>query len=541
MFENTAHTDQFARNNLPPAAQWPEFSFDLPELQYPRQLNCAVELLDRHVDNGNGDRTVFLTPNATWTYGELQAATNRIAHVLTEDLGMVPGNRVMLRSANNPLAIAVWFAVIKAGGIAVTTMQLLRAGEIGEILDKAEVGLAVCDEHLVEEMRKAVVGNRFCRRVLLFNGSGEGDGAELERLMADKPATFDAVQTSCDDVAMIAPTSGTTGKAKATMHFHRDVMAICDCFPRSIMQVQPDDIFVGSPPIAFTFGLGGEVLFPMRFGAASVLLEAAPPAVLLENIERFGVTTCFTAPTAYKRMLDDRQPGSLNSLHTCVSAGEHLPKPVSDAWYEATGIRIIDGIGSTEMLHIFISAAGDDIRPGSTGRAIPGYEAQIVDDDMKPLPPGEIGRLAVRGPTGCRYLADERQKVYVRDGWNLTGDAYWQDEDGYFWFHSRTDDMIISSGYNISGPEVEEALLDHPAVAETAVVGIPDEARGMLVKAAVVLNPGVEPSDATVAMLQDHVKQTIAPYKYPRVVEFMQALPRTETGKVQRFRLTERV
>lgn len=541
MLENTAHVDQFARNNLPPAAQWPEFSFDLPELQYPQQLNCAVELLDWHVENGDGDRTVFLTPNATWTYSKLQAATNRIAHVLTEDADMAPGNRVMLRSANNPMAIAVWFAVIKAGGIAVTTMQLLRAGEIGEILDKAEVGLAVCDQHLAAEMNKATDGNRFCRRVLQFNGSGQGDGAELERLMADKPATFEAVRTSRDDVAMIAPTSGTTGKAKATMHFHRDVMAVCDCFPRSIMQVQADDIFVGSPPIAFTFGLGGEVLFPMRFGAASVLLEAAPPSVLLEAIERFGVTTCFTAPTAYKRMLSDMRPGSLDSLHTCVSAGEHLPKPVSDAWYDATGIRIIDGIGSTEMLHIFISAAGDDIRPGSTGRAIPGYEARIVDDGMNPLPPGEIGRLAVRGPTGCRYLADERQDVYVRDGWNLTGDAYWQDEDGYFWFHSRTDDMIVSSGYNISGPEVEEALLDHPAVAETAVVGVPDEARGMLVKAAVVLNAGVEPSGETAAMLQDHVKQTIAPYKYPRVVEFMEALPRTETGKVQRFRLTERV
>src|SRR5699024_4549216 len=354
---------------------------------------------------------------------------------------------------------------------------------------------AVCDERLEKEMDKAVEANRFCRRVLKFNGSGEGKGAELERLLAGKPATFDAVKTSRDDVAMIAPTSGTTGKAKATMHFHRDVMAVCDCFPRSIMNVQRDDIFIGSPPIAFTFGLGGEVLFPMRFGATSVLLEAAPPPALLENIERFNVTTCFTAPTAYKRMLDEMQPGSLGSLHTCVSAGEHLPQPVFEAWEAATGIRIIDGIGATEMLHICISAAGDDIRPGSTGRAVPGYEARVVDENMKPLPPGEVGRLAVRGPTGCRYLADDRQQAYVRDGWNLTGDAYWQDEDGYFWFHSRTDDMIISSGYNIAGVEVEQALLEHPAVAEVAVVGVPDEARGMVVKAAVVLKPDVTASE----------------------------------------------
>lgn len=540
MLDNTAHVDNFARENLPPFDQWPQFSFDRPELQYPEQLNCAVELLDRHVADGLGDKPVFLTPNATWTYSQLQAAANRIAHVLTEDIGLVPGNRVMLRSANNPMALAVWFGVVKAGGIIVATMQLLRAGEIGQVLDKAEISLAICDERLGEEMDKAADASPFCQRVLKFNGSGEGAGAELGHIMAGKPAAFDAVKTSRDDVAMIAPTSGTTGQPKATMHFHRDVMAICDCFPQSIMDVKPDDIFIGSPPIAFTFGLGGEILFPMRFGAASVLLESAPPQVLLENIERFGVTTCFTAPTAYKRMLDEMQPGSLDSLRCCVSAGEHLPKPVFEAWQDATGIRIIDGIGSTEMLHIFISAAGDDIRPGSTGRAVPGYEARIVDDDMRPLPPGEIGRLAVRGPTGCRYLADERQHKYVRDGWNLTGDAYWHDEDGYFWFHARTDDMIISSGYNISGTEVEQALLEHPAVIETAVVGVADEDRGMLVKAAVVLKPDVDASDQTAKMLQDHVKQTIAPYKYPRIVTFMDALPRTETGKVQRFRLRER-
>jgi 2-aminobenzoate-CoA ligase len=536
----TAHLDSFAWDNLPPRELWPDFSFDLPELQYPERLNCATLLLDRMVERGLGDKIVFYTPNERWNYRQLLERANRIARVLRDDFGLVPGNRVLLRAANNPMLVACWFAVLKAGGIAVTTMPLLRARELAVILDKAQIGLALCDERLAEELEQARSRAPVCQQVCYFNGSGQpGAAAELDQRMRRTAAEFDSVDTSKDDVALIAFTSGTTGKPKGTMHFHRDVMAICDCFPRSTLRPTANDVFIGSPPIGFTFGLGGVVTFPMRVGASAVLLEAAPPDVLLQAIQQFRASVCFTSPTAYRMMLDKAGEFEISSLKKCVSAGEPLPLLTFEAWQRQTGLRIIDGIGATEMLHIFISAADDGIRPGATGRPIPGYQAMVVDEAMRPLPPGEIGRLAVRGPTGCRYLADERQKEYVRDGWNITGDAYKVDEDGYFWFQARTDDMIISAGYNIAGPEVEEALLEHEAVAECAVVGAPDPVRGQIVKAFVVPRQGIDRSDMLGKELQEFVKQRIAAYKYPRAVEFLDALPRTETGKVQRFRLRQ--
>jgi 2-aminobenzoate-CoA ligase len=538
MADDTAHTDTFARDKLPPREQWPQFRFTLPELRYPERLNCASELLDRTVASGAGDRSAFITPNETWSYRRLLETANRIARVLTEDFGLVPGNRVLMRSANSPMLVACWFAIVKAGGIAVTTMPLLRAKELSTILDKARIKLALCDERLGEEMERARGQAAVCERICYFDGSGRaGGGAELERRLQGKAADFDNVQTWCDDVVLIGFTSGTTGKPKGTMHFHRDVMAICDCFPRSVLKPHSDDRFIGSPPIGFTFGLGGLVTFPMRAGATSVLLEAAPPDVLIEAIQEFKPTICFTVPAAYRRMLDAAESFDITSLQKCVSAGETLPLPTFEAWEARTGIKIIDGLGSTEMLHIFIAAPIERIRPGATGLPIPGYEAAVLDDDLCPLPAGEVGHLAVRGPTGCRYLADERQKEYVRGGWNITGDAYQMDEDGYFWYQARTDDMIIASGYNIAGPEVEEALLAHDAVAECAVVGAPDPGRGTVVKAFVVLRAGAERTDAMAKELQGFVKQSIAAYKYPRVVEFVDALPRTETGKIQRFKL----
>jgi 2-aminobenzoate-CoA ligase len=536
----TAHLDTFARDNLPPRELWPEFSFDLPELRYPEHLNCAAELLDRAVERGLGAKTVFYTPNQRWTYGQLLERANRIASVLTDDFGLVPGNRVLLRAANNPMLVACWFGVLKAGGIAVTTMPLLRSRELAVILDKAQIRLALCDERLGEELEQARARAPVCERICHFNGPGApGAGAELEARMGRAAPEFENVDTHKDDVALIAFTSGTTGEPKGTMHFHRDVMAICDCFPRSTLKPAADDVFIGSPPIGFTFGLGGVVTFPMRMGASAVLLEAAPPDVLLQAIQEFRASICFTSPTAYRMMLDKAADSDFSSLKKCVSAGEPLPLATFEAWQRRTGLGIIDGIGATEMLHIFISAAGEAVRPGSTGRPIPGYRAMVVDDEIRPLPTGATGRLAVRGPTGCRYLADERQSEYVRDGWNLTGDAYKVDEDGYFWFQARTDDMIISAGYNIAGPEVEDALLEHGAVAECAVVGAPDPVRGQIVKAFVVPRPRVERSEALGKELQEFVKARIAAYKYPRAIEFLDALPRTETGKVQRFRLRE--
>jgi 2-aminobenzoate-CoA ligase len=522
----SAHVDTFCRDHLPPADQWPELSFDLPELRYPDRLNCATALLDDIAARYGGDRPCLHQPGLpTWSYDALVAAANRIAHVLVEDLGIVPGNRVLLRGPNNQWLSAAWFGVLKAGAVLVTTMPLLRTGELRTIHEIAHLDAALVDHRFLDAVEPLGIPT------IAF-----GDDAWAERVAA-KPVTFDDVATSSDDVCMLAFTSGTTGRPKATMHFHRDVLSICETFSRHVLRPTPDDVFTGTPPYAFTFGLGGVLLFPLHAGASTLLVEKATPVELADLIDEHRVTICFTAPTAYKAMLAAGR--TVPSLVKAVSAGEHLPKAVWEAFRAATGVEIIDGIGATEMLHIFISAAGDDIRPGSTGRAVPGFTATVLDEKGREVPPGEPGLLAVRGPTGCRYLDDPRQAAYVRFGWNLTGDTFLRDEEGYFWYQARSDDMIVSSGYNIAAPEVEEALLKHPAVAECAVVGVPDEARGMLVKAYVVTAAGA--GEVTARDLQDFVKAEIAPYKYPRALEFVVELPRTATGKLQRFRLREPV
>ena len=538
----SAHIDSFAREHLPPADQQPEFVFELPELQFPGQLNCATELLDRHVAEGRGERICLRAPGGLqWRYADLQRHANRIAHLLVADLGLVPGNRVLLRAANKPMLVACWFAVMKAGGIAVATMPLLRAKELGQIIEKGEVTHALCDLALRAELDTAAAQHpRLAQRV--FFGDDSADG--LEARMARYPEHFDNVPTAADDTCLLAFTSGTTGQPKATMHFHRDVMASCVCFPPHVLRATADDVFIGSPPLAFTFGLGGLTLFPMSVGASTVLLEKASPPDLLAAIGGFGATVLFTAPTSYRAMAAAAKEQRLSAplggpLRKCVAAGEALPAATRQLWFDATGLQIIDGIGATEMLHIFISADEAHARPGATGLPVPGYQACVMDAQGRPVPPGTIGRLAVKGPTGCRYLADARQANYVSGGWNYTGDAYLQDADGYFHYQSRTDDMIISAGYNIAASEVEEVLLTHPGVAECAVIGVPDEERGQVVKAFVVLRESHAPDDATVRALQDFVKATVAPYKYPRAIEFRASLPRTETGKLQRFRLRE--
>jgi 2-aminobenzoate-CoA ligase len=530
----SGHVDTFARDNLPPRDQWPEFKFDLPELQYPERLNCVTEWVDRWVAAGQGDHPCLISPTETLTYAQLHERINRIANVLTRDLGLVPGGRVLLRGPNNPMMVAAYFAVIKAGGVVVATMPLLRAKELSYPIEKARIGIALCDARLADEMEKAKAQCAELKRIVYW-GTKSG---ELQTLM-DKPGyeNFSACDTAADDVCLIAFTSGTTGEPKGTMHFHRDMLAICDSYAKHVLRAEPTDRFTGSPPLAFTFGLGGLVLFPLRIGASTVLLEKAGPDELLDAIARYKITIPFTAPTAYRAMLGKLKDFDISSLRKCVSAGETLPKATFDAWKAATGITILDGIGATEMLHIFIGSPEDKVRPGSTGKPVPGYEARILDDDGNVAKPGTVGRLAVRGPTGCRYLADERQKKYVQDGWNVTGDTYLMDSDGYFWYQARSDDMIISAGYNIAGPEVEAALLTHAAVAECGVVGCPDEERGQIVKAYIVLRVGQTGDAAMIKMLQDHVKATVAPYKYPRAIEFVTELPKTQTGKLQRFEL----
>lgn len=525
----TSPQDDFARAHLPPRAAWPQLCFDLPELQYRPRMNCVAELLDAALASGGGERIAIHAEGHCWSYAQLSQQVDRIAHVLRSDLQLVAGNRVLLRGANTPMMAACLLAVLKAGCIAVPTMPLLRARELSTIVAKAEVNAVLCAQGLRGEL-DALPG---LPPMLCFGA----DDAELELRMAVHATPFAAHDTAADDVCLISFTSGTTGVPKGTMHMHRDLLAICDCFPRSILQVRADDIFIGTPPLAFTFGLGGLLLFPLRFGACCVLLEKLTPESLLRAIDRYQATICFTAPTFYRQMAPLAAQHDLRSLRLCVSAGEALPLATRDAWQAATGLAMTDGIGATEMLHIFISATGEGIRRGAIGKAIPGYQACIVDEAGVPQPPGVTGRLAVKGPTGCRYLADARQREYVQHGWNLTGDTFEMDGDGYFYYRARSDDMIVSAGYNIAGPEVEEALLRHLAVAECGVVGRADAERGQIVEAHVVLKAGHQASDALAAELQDFVRQQIAPYKYPRAIRFLPALPRTETGKLQRFKL----
>jgi 2-aminobenzoate-CoA ligase len=533
----SGHVDDFSRRNLPPSEQWPDLLLDRPEFQYPEYLNAAVELTDRIVEKGWGDRIALIGNGRQRTYKELADWSNRLAHALVENYGVKPGNRVLIRSGNNPALVAAWLAATKAGAVVVNTMPMLRAGELGKIVDKAEIALALTDSRIADELVACAKTSKFLKQVVNFDGTSNHD-AELDRVALNKPVRFDAVKTGRDDVALLGFTSGTTGEPKATMHFHRDLLIIADGYAKDVLGVTPDDVFVGSPPLAFTFGLGGLAIFPLRFGATATLLENASPANMVSIIETYKATICFTAPTAYRAMMSAMDEGAdLSSLRLAVSAGETLPAPVFHDWVAKTGTPILDGIGTTELLHIFISNRVGDAHPGSTGRPVAGYEARVVDEQMREVPRGVIGRLAVRGPTGCRYLADERQSHYVRDGWNLTGDAFSQDEEGRFHFAARTDDMIVSAGYNIAGPEVEAALLAHPDVGECAVVGRPDEERGQIVAAFVVLRPGATPDELMVKRLQDHVKASIAPYKYPRAVSFVDQLPKTATGKIQRFRM----
>jgi 2-aminobenzoate-CoA ligase len=528
----SAHVDSFCRDNLPPEAEWPLLVLDHPDAQYPGRVNAAAALLDETVARLGADRTCLLTDGAQWSYGDLLERANQIARVLTEDLGLVPGQRVLLRGPNNPWLFACWFGVLKAGGVVVTTMPLLRRGELTTLIGLTRPAVLLCDHRFVDDLAAAATGPP-----LLTFGGGDDD---LGRRAAAKPGTFENVDTAADDVAMLATTSGTTGVPKVTAHFHRDVLAIADTFSRHLLRPEATDVFTGTPPIAFTFGLGALLVFPLRVGAASLLLEKATPVELAEAIERHHVTVVSTAPTAYRAILRAGAAAKLATVRRAVSAGEHLPESVWQEFRAATDVAIIDGIGSTEMLHIFIAAADDDIRPGATGRPVPGYTARVIGPDGEPVPDGTPGSLAVIGPTGCRYLADPRQKGYVRDGWNVTGDTYIRDADGYFWYQGRSDDMIISAGYNIGAPEVEQALEQHPDVVECAVVGRPDADRGTIVHAVVVLRDGAAADAAKITELQEHTKALIAPYKYPRSIEFARALPRTSTGKVQRYVLRDR-
>lgn len=535
----SAHVDTFARDHLPPRDEWPHLLFDRPELRYPDRLNCGAELLDRTVERLGADRPAFIGEEGTWSYGELQRRVDAIAHVLTGDLGVVPGDRVLLRGPTTPMLAACWLAVMKAGAVAVTVLAAQRTHELRTICEMAQVGHALCDAAALDDLTKAEVPGL---RVTAYGGEAPDD---LLRLAERRPGPYGAVATAADDVALIAFTSGTTGRPKGCMHFHRDVLAIADTFSAQVLRPRPGDLFAGSPPLGFTFGLGGLVVFPLRAGAATLLKQWSGPGQMLEAVRRHGVTVLFTAPTAYRAVLaaldgDDGAAHDISSLRRCVSAGEHLPVGTWQAWYERTGLRLIDGIGATEMLHIFISAADEAIRPGTTGVPVPGFEARVVGPDgVSPVPDGEPGLLAVRGPVGCRYLADERQREYVRDGWNLTGDTYVREPDGYFRYLARADDMIISAGYNIAGPEVEGALLRHPDVLEAAVVGRPDERRGQTVVAHVVLREGV-PSDGDMAeRLREFAKSELTPFKCPREIVFAESLPRTPTGKLQRFRLRE--
>ena len=535
MLSYSSHTDTFARDSLPPLESWPEFLLD--GFDYPDFLNVGTELTDAMVEKGFGDNTALIGNGRRRTYKELTDWTNRIAHTLVDDMGVQPGNRLLIRSANNPAMVACWLAATKVGAVVVNSMPMLRAGELIKYVDKAQIEFALCDTRLMKEMDICAEGNLTLKRVMGFDGTSNHE-AELDRLALEKPVKFKAFATKNDDVALLGFTSGSTGDPKATMHFHRDLLIIADGYAKEVLDVSPEDIFVGSPPLAFTFGLGGLAIFPLRFGAAATLLEVATPSSMIGIIEKYRATVCFTAPTAYRVMLRAMDEGAdLSSLRAAVSAGETLPAPVYEEWIAKTGKPMLDGIGATEMLHIFISNRFDDHRPACTGKPITGYLAKIIGPDGIEVPRGTAGRLALKGPTGCRYLGGQRQKEYVQNGWNISGDTFVQDDSGYFHFLARNDDMIISSGYNIAGPEVEAALLAHDSVAECAVIGVSDQERGMIVEAHVVVSDGIDKTLKQAELLQDHVKSMIAPFKYPRSIVFVSDLPKTETGKIKRFML----
>lgn len=529
------YEDNFAHDNLPHASLMAECFTGHTDFEFPEDLNCVERLLDRHIAEGNGNREAIRTDDVIWTYDYLYEKANQIAHVLLENLDFKPGNRVLIRSANNPMYVAVWFGILKAGGIVVATMPLLREKELSTMVECAEISHAFCDYRLEEAMLE--VKSPFLKHVITFDGTGEGV-SKLETLIGNKPKTFKNYTSKADSLAIIGFTSGTTGKPKMTSHYHKDILLICEAFPKYSLQPTPDDIFTGSPPLGFTFGLGGLVLFPFYYGASTFLIEKPTPEALLQAIQDHNITICFTAPTAWRVLTTKVKDYDISSLRKCVSAGETLPVKVWEDWYEATGLKIIDGIGSTEILHIFISSNEQNMRKGATGLPVRGYEAMIVDNEGNEITDGTPGRLAVRGITGCKYLGSEdKQKEYVQNGWNITGDIFRKDEDGYFWFVARGDDMIISSGYNIAAIEVESVLLAHEDIAECAVVGLPDENRGMLVCAYIVLKDKEKACDELTKSIQDWFKGVAAPYKYPREIRYMDTLPKTETGKIQRFKL----
>lgn len=533
----SSHVDTFARDNLPPQELWPTFEFTIPEVQYPDRLNAATALIDEPTQKFGGDRVALVTPEGeSWTYAQLLARANQIAHVFVEDYGIVPGNRIMLRAPNNPMLVAAWLATLKVGAVVVTTMPLLRNKEVAELIALTQPALAVVDHRFVKGIEVAAAESELT--VIVYNGEGEQD---LVRLMATKPETFQNVETAADDVALLGPTSGTTGQPKATMHFHRDILANADTFARFLVQPTPEDRWACSAPFAFTFGLGCLVVFPLYFGSSSLLTEMLPPVQLAEAAQEAGVTIMATAPTAWRAILKEGKGDLLSHLRIGISAGEHLPQPTWEAVYRETGLKLLNGLGGTELLHVYLASAGDDIKPGAVGKPVPGFRAAILDVDGNEVPDGEVGRLAVIGPTGCRYLNDQRQRNYVLNGWNVTGDTFLRDEDGYYVYQARSDNMIVSSGYNIGAPEVEIAIEQHPDVLETAVVGKPDEDRGTLVCAFIVLRNGVVGGPAKAKEIQDFVKQQIAPYKYPRDVRFVDELPKNPSGKLQHYKLRQQL
>jgi 2-aminobenzoate-CoA ligase len=532
----TAHVDKFVCDNIAPKNQWPEFLIDHSLRKYSKRLNCVYELLDRHVEEGRGRRAALQHSSGVVTYSQLLDRSNRVAEVLVSEFGLIPGNRVLLHGFNNPLTVAAWLGILKAGGVVVATMPMLRSQELLKVMDRAKVNIVLSDDCLLNEVEKAVADNVSCEHLCSFNTTGvEGKQSSLEVLMASRTGKFDNIEASWDDAAIIAFTSGTTGQPKGCIHSHKNILAISDSYARTILNPTVNDVFLGSAPLAFTFGLGASLIFPLRAGASSVLVEKSSPETFLEAISQYKVTVTFTAPTAYQRMLERTPKPNLPSLRLCVSAGEPLPTSTWHAWHKVTGIRICDGIGSTEMLHIFISSLGLDIRPGFLGKAIAPYQAKIVDSNMENVGYGEIGHLAVRGPTGCRYLADKRQQEYVKEGWNLTGDLCQMDRDGYISYQSRADDLIVSSGYKISGIEVESVLLEEPIVEECAVIGVPSRKRGHDIKAFIVIREIGSNSTQLIENLKAFVRRRLATYKCPHSIEFVSSLPKTQTGKLKRY------
>ncbi len=530
----------------PPRELWPRFGLDFPEArEWPAKLNIAEVLVDDNLKRG--DKPAILYEDRQIKYRELQLMINKFGNAL-KVLDVKPYDRVMLRLPNIPEFIVSSLAVQKLGAVSVPTFTLLKAKELSYIASDCEAKVLITTPSLLEDVEKAKGELKTIRHIVLADAKPsevEAPYIAFDYLMDDfKEATgLEPVRVDQDEVTLLLYTSGTTGPPKGCIHTHRHYLAVADCYAKNVLQAREDDVWGGPPTMAFAYGHTGLICNPLRHGATTSLVGSGrfEPASMFQLIEKHGISVFYGVPTAYRTMValkHERGKYDFSSLRVCVTAGEPCPPSLYYTIKEFFGCEVLEHMGCTELFNGFISTRFGQVKPGSMGLAVPGYDVRILGDDGNEVKTGEVGHLAVAGPIGIRYWKlPEKQAESVRNGWNHTGDMAYKDEEGFFWFASRSDDIIKTAAYRVSPHEVEEALIKHGAVAEAGVIGVPDLERGQIIKAFIVLKPDHKPSSRLEEELRVFVKDQIAPYKAPKEVEFVKELPKTETGKIRRAEL----